>query len=327
MKQATFSSAGFDQFSKKTRKERFLEQMNAVIPWQDLVQMIEPFFPNPKGPGRRPVSLEYMLRILFLQHWYSLTDPGAEEALYDAPVFRRFVGIDLGREPVPDETTICKFRHRLEENNLGEMMFQKINAYLASLGLKAKTGTIVDATIISAPSSTKNRRRQRDPEMHHTRKGGKWHFGIKAHIGVDSKTKLIHHVQTTAANVNDCMVMEKLLHGKEKRVYGDAAYRGQKQRIKGRAPHARDFTQARAYSYRPLSSEEKAKNKTKSRVRAKVEHPFAVLKRRFGFSKVRYKGLRKNEHWLSIAFALVNLAMAGKELFKRKHELLQANCA
>lgn len=327
MQQPTLSSAGFDQFTKKTRRERFLEQMDAVVPWRDLVQLIEPFYPGTEGPGRRPINLECMLRIHFLQHWYSLSDPGAEEALYDMAAFRRFAGIDLGREPAPDETTICRFRHRLEAHDLGGMLLRKINAYLADNGLKASTGTIVDASIIPAPSSTKNRSRQRDPEMHQTRKGGQWHFGMKVHIGVDSRTKLVHHIESTPANVSDCLVMEDLLHGEERRVYGDAAYRGQKKRIKAKAPHARDYTQARAYSNRPLSPEEKARNKTKSKVRSKVEHPFAVLKRRFGFTKVRYRGLKKNAHWLSVSFALVNLAMAVKHLFRRRHELLQANCA
>lgn len=327
MQQLTLSSTGFDRFSKKTRKERFLEWMDRIIPWQELVRIIEPFYPKSEGPGRRPVGIERMLRIHFLQHWYHLSDPAAEEALYDIFAFRRFAGIDLGREPVPDETTICKFRHLIEAHNAGARILAAVNQCLAAHGMKASTGTIVDATIIAAPGSTKNRSRRRDPEMHQTRKGGQWHFGMKVHIGVDSRTRLTHSTVSTAANVSDCLVMGRLLHGREKRVYGDAAYRGQKKVIAEKSPQARDFTQARAYSHRPLSIEERARNRTKARIRARVEHPFGVLKRIFGFTKVRYKGLKKNAHWISIALALVNLFIAGRKILKRKQSMLEVNCA
>jgi IS5 family transposase len=232
-----------------------------------------------------------MLRIDFLQHWFNLSDPAVEEALYDSRAMRRFVGIDLGREPAPDETTVCKFRHLLEAHNLGDQLFVLINEYLQENGLKVSTGTIVDATIIDTPSSTKNKDKVRDPEMHQTKKGNQWCFGMKGHIGVDSQTKLIHSVAATAANVHD----SQLLHGDETRVWGDSAYAGQGETIGEHAPHAKDFTNQKGSRNRPLNDEDKGKNRTKSRVRAKVEHPFLVLKRLFGFTKVRYRGLDKTE--------------------------------
>jgi len=308
---------GFEKYRKKTRKEQFLEEMETIIPWKDLTEVIEPFYPNPQGAGRRPVGVERMLRIYFLQHWFSLSDPGAEEALYDSLAMRRFVGIDLGNEPVPDETTICKFRHLMERHNLGDQLFHLVNDYLQENGLKVGRGTIVDATIINAPSSTKNQDKARDPDMHSTRKGNQWYFGMKAHIGVDSKSKLIHSVVATAANVHDSVVMEDLLHGEETRVWGDSAYTGKKETIAEVAPKARDFTHRKGYKNHPLSDEEKSRNRNKSRVRAKVEHPFGVLKRRFGFVKVRYRGLAKNAHHLFVSCALVNLALAGKVLLKQ----------
>jgi IS5 family transposase len=227
-----------------------------------------------------------MLRLHFLQHWFNLSDPAVEEALYESVSMRRFVGIDLGREPVPDETTILNFRHLLERHDLAKALFARVNAYLASRGLQVKGGTIVDATIIAAPSSTKNRAQGRDPEMRQTRKGQQWYFGMKLHVGVDSKTKLIHAMTTTAANVHDAKVLGHLLHGGETRVYGDQAYRGQKAAIRARAPEARDFTNRR-YRHRGIVDEvERGKNRTKAGIRAKVEHSIGVIKRVFGFTKV-----------------------------------------
>ncbi len=220
MRQGTLSEAGFEKYQKKTRKEKFLEEMERIVPWGKLVEVIEPYYPKPEGAGRRPIGLERMLRIHFVQHWFNLSDPGVEEALYDSRALRRFVGIDLGREPAPDETTVCKFRHLLEEQGLGKKVFEQVNEYLKEHGMAVNRGTIVDATIIHAPSSAKNRRKERDPEMHQTRKGNQWYFGMKAHIGVDSRSKLIHSVEATAANVHDSRVLEKLLHGKERRVWG-----------------------------------------------------------------------------------------------------------
>ena len=224
MSQQTFAEASFEQYRKPTRRERFLAEMEQVIPWSELAAVIEPYYPKAEGAGRPPVGVERMLRIHFLQHWFNLSDPAVEEALYDSRAMRQFVGIDLGREPVPDETTICKFRHLLEVHRLGEQLFALIRTYLAEQGLQISRGTIVDAPIISAPSSTKNRQKERDPEMHQTKKGNQWYFGMKAHIGVDSRTKLIHSVAATAANVHDSQVLPELLHGQETRVKGYAAH-------------------------------------------------------------------------------------------------------
>ena len=258
-----------------------------------------------------------MLRIHFLQHWFNLSDPAVEEALYDSRALRQFVRIDLGREPAPDETTICKFRHLLEAHNLGDQLFVLIGEHLEENGLKVNTGTIVDATIISAPASTKNKDKSRDPEMHQVRKGNPWYFGMKGPIGVDSHSKLIHSVVATAANVHDSQVLGKLLHGGETRVSGDSAYRGQADTLREHAPDAKDFTRRRGCRHRPLSERDRAVNRTKSKAgpsRAKVEHPFLVLKQIFGFTKVRYRGLEKNATRLLVACGLVNLYLARRRL-------------
>ena len=237
-----------------------------------------------------------------------------EEALYDSRAMRQFVGSDLGREPGPDETTSCKFRHLLEAHQLGQQRFARIGAYLATHGMKVNQGTIVDATIISAPSSTKNRQKERDPKMHQTKKGNQWYFGMEAPVGVDSQTKLIHSVAATAANVHDSQVLPKLLHGEETRVWGDAAYSGQRNVIRQHAPKAKSFVQTKAHRHRPLSEEERARNRTKSKVREKVKHAFLVMKRIFGWVKVRYCGLAKNTHWLYISCGLANLYVARRRL-------------
>ena len=283
MRQATLASAGFERYGKTTRRARFLAEMELVVPWRELCARIDPVYPK-AGSGRPPIGLERMLRIYFLQHWFNLSDPGVEEALYDSASMRRFSGIDLGREAVPDETTVCKFRHLLEQHDLGRVLFEQVQVHLQARGLKVATGTIVDATIINAPSSTKNAANARDPEMHQTRKGQQWYFGMKAHLGVDSKTKLIHAVVATAANVHDATVLADLLHGEETRVWGDQAYRGQGEVIRAHAPNAKDFTNRR-YRYRGVVDEaEKARNRNKSKVRAKVEHSIGVIKRVFGFA-------------------------------------------
>jgi IS5 family transposase len=316
MRQQSLADGSFEKYRKKTRKEVFLDEMDQIIPWQDLTAVIKPFYPEPKGAGRRPKGIERMLRIHFLQHWFELSDPAAEEALYDSRAMRRFVGIDLGQEPVPDETTICKFRHLMERHNLGDELFRLVNVYLDENGLKLSRGTIVDASIISAPSSTKNKEKARDPEMHQTRKGNQWYFGMKAHIGVDSRSKLIHSVVATAANVHDSQVLDDLLHGDETRVWGDSAYSGQKEVLCEYAPNARDFTQKKGSRHRSLSAEERSRNRTKSKVRAKVEHVFHVMKRQFGYTKVRYRGLDKNAHHLFIKCALVNLVLSKRRLLR-----------
>ena len=314
MRQQTFADVSFEQYRKPTRRERFLDEMTRVVPWADLVAAIEPVYPQAEGPGRPPVGVERMRRLHCLQQWFNLSDPAVEEALYDSRAMRQFVGIDLGREPVPDETTICKFRHLLEAHQLGEQLFARIGEYLAKQGLQVSRGTIVDATIIAAPSSTKNRTKQRDPEMHQTKKGNQWYFGMKAHIGVDSRTSLIHSGTATAANVHDSQVLPDLLHGQETRVWGDAAYSGQRYVIRQHAPEATSFIQAKAHRHRPLSEDERARNRTKSKVRAKVEHVFLVIKRIFGWAKVRYRGLAKNTNWLFVSCGLANLYLARRHL-------------
>ena len=317
MRQDTLAEAGFQRYRKRTRRERFLQEMERVVPWKALQARIEPvYYPKRRGAGRPAVGLERMLRIHFLQHWFNLSDPGVEEALYDSRAMRRFVGIDLGREPAPDETTICKFRHLLEVNGLGEAIFQAVGEHLKSRGLRVSGGTIVDATIINAPSSTKNRDKRRDPEMHQTRKGNQWYFGMKAHIGVDTDTKLIHSVATTSARVHDSQVIGALLHGEERGVWGDSAYRGQGKVIREVAPRAREFIQEKGSFRRPLSEAQRARNRTRSKVRSKVEHPFQIMKRVFGFTQVRYRGLVKNTHRVQVTCALVNLFLVRKRLLK-----------
>ena len=304
---------GFERYTKKTRREVFLEEMEQVVPWRELCALIEPHYPKP-GNGRPPVGVERMLRMYFLQQWFNLSDPMLEEAVYDSAVMRQFVGIDLGREPVPDETTVCKFRHLLEEHKLGGKILGVVNLHLQARGVRITTGTIVDATILHAPTSTKNQEQQRDPEMHQTKKGNQWYFGMKAHVGVDSKTKIIHTAVATAANVADSTVLPDLLHGEETRVWGDQAYRGQTAVIRESAPLAQDHTHRRYRYKNGIDEEERAKNRTKSSVRSKVEHPFQVMKVKFGFGKVRYRGLKKNAHQLFVICGLVNLFLSRKKL-------------
>jgi len=280
--------------------------MNAVMPWAELLALIEPHYS--KGEmGRKPVGLDIMLRVYFLQQWFALSDPGVEDALYESPVLRRFAGIDLGRAPVPDETTILHFRHLLEEHALCGQMLDAVNIYLGSKGIRITTGTIVDATIIHAPSSTKNESKERDPEMHQTKKGNQGYFGMKAHTGVDSKEGIVHSVCSTAASVSDVHLLPDLLHGGEKKVWGDAGYQGQREAIHQAAPEAQDMTSRRVKTKLGVDEAEKRRNRTKARVRAKVEWPFRIVKRVFGFAKVRYRGLKKNHEWLCAAFALANL--------------------
>ena len=312
-RQRSFAEAEYSGKKKQTRRDKFLAEMERVVPWSALCALIEPFYPKP-GNGRPPVGVDRMLHIYFLQQWFNLSDPAVEEALYDSAAMRVFVGIDLGREAVPDETTVCRFRHLLETHDLGRPMFDEVQRHLVAKGMKVAAGTIVDATIINAPSSTKNADKARDPEMHQTKKGNQWYFGMKAHFGVDSRTKLIHAVVATPANVADSTVLPELLHGQETRVWGDQAYRGQRAVIREHAPRARDFTNRR-YRHRGVVDEvERAKNRTKSKVRARVEHAIGVIKRVFGFAKVRYRGLNKNLHRLLVTCALANLFMVRRQL-------------
>ena len=282
--------------------------MNTVVPWTELCVLIEPCYPKATSAGGRPpVGLERMLRMHCLQLWFDLSDPAVEEALYDSRAMRAFVGIDLGSEPVPDESTLMRFRHLLEHNGLGEKIFEEVGRVLLSRGLKVSKGTIVDATIIAAPSSTKNAEGSRDPQMHQTKQGKQWYFGMKVHVGVDARSKVIHSVVTTPANTADCKVLGDLLHGHETRVYGDQAYKGQRQIIRAKAPKAKDFTHRQCKWKHAFDAAIQAKNRTKSRIRARVEHSIGVIKRVFGFTKVRYRGLAKNANRVFVTTALANI--------------------
>lgn len=307
MKQASLASAeGFNLHHKPTRKERFITQMDKLIPWDELCALIDPYYAK-AGNGRPPVGLERMLRMYFIANWFNLADEACEEALQDIAVFRSFCKIDTGRERIPDATTLLKFRHLLERHNLGARIFSRISTLLQQSGLRLEGGTIVDATIIAAPSSTKNKAQERDPEMHSTKKGNQWHFGMKVHTGVDSKSGIVHSISVTPANVHDSQEIENLLHGNETRVYGDSAYTGQKEAIKQAAPHAKDFTTQRGKRNHPLTDKQKQTNQRKNKIRAKVEHPYLWLKRIWGFSKARYRGIAKNANRAFIMLALFNV--------------------
>jgi IS5 family transposase len=315
MSQLSFSDAEYAGKRKKTRREVFLEEMEQVVPWKALLKVIEPFYPV-AGRGRRPYSLESMLRVHLMQNWFALSDPAMEEALYEIASLRNFAGLSLS-EPIPDETTILNFRHLLEENDLAEDILKQVNAHLARQGLLLKKGSIVDATIIPAPSSTKNAEGERDPEMHQTKKGNQWHFGMKAHIGVDADSGLVHTVTTTAANEADVEQVADLLHGKEQQVWADSGYRGAQNRVdrKGLQWHiaARPSDIAKMPDGRAKTKLQNAEHR-KASVRAKVEHPFRVIKRQFGLVKVRFRGLQKNTTHLLTLFALSNLWMARRSL-------------
>lgn len=318
MKQQTLAMAAdqnaeFERYRKPTRRDQFLATMERVVPWEPLCEVIEPHYPKP-GNGRPPVGLKRMLRMYFVQHWFNLADEACEDALLDSTALRRFVGIDLGVERVPDATTLLKFRRLIEDKQLGAALFAKVGEVLQAQGMKVGKGTIVDATIIAAPSSTKNAERERDPEMHQTRKGQQWHFGMKLHIGVDSETGLTHSAVVTAANVHDKHPLPELMHGAEEKLYGDSAYASQQALIRSKAPQAQDWTNQRV---RPGSATEELDriiNRVKSRVRSRVEHVFAVVKKLWGFNKVRYRGLTKNATRAFVALGLANIYMARQRL-------------
>lgn len=314
-KQMTLASTGFEKYAKRTRRAQFLAEMDRVVPWAELCALIEPVYPK-AGNGRPPIDLELMLRVYFLQQWFNLSDPGVEEALYDSLAMRAFAGVDLGRKPAPDETTVCNFRHLLEEHKLGKKLFEQVGRHLQAKGMKVSNGTIVDATIINAPSSTKNASGERDPEMHQTKKGNQWYFGMKAHVGVDKKHKLIHSVAASAANMHDAGMMPELLHGQETHVWGDSAYAGQTEMIEALAPAAKDLTQKRGRGYKYLTPRQRIINRARSRVRARVEHAIGVVKRVFGFTKVRYRGIAKNANRLFVTCALANLYMVRHRLLR-----------
>jgi IS5 family transposase len=311
--QRTFGSLAWSQKGKVTRRERFLAEMDAVIPWATLRALIAPYYPK-AGNGRQPLGLEKMLRIYFLQQWFNLSDPQAEDAIYDSESMRRFARVELGDDVVPDETTILRFRHLLEEHRLTAAIFDAVKELLLAKQLLLKSGTIVDATIIAAPSSTKNAAQARDPEMKQTRKGNAWHFGMKLHIGTDVKGR-VHSVTATHAAVGDITQLPHLVHGEESALYGDQAYwkeadrqafaaRGVRYRVNRRAPSR----------HRPLTAYWRAINRARSRTRACGEHPFHVVKRLWGFAKVRYRGLAKNLARAFTLFALANLYQVRRHL-------------
>jgi IS5 family transposase len=317
MKQRSFASLSFEAKKKPTRREGFLAKMERVVPWPALLALIEPHYPREGGRGRPPIPCHVMLRIHFMAQWYALGDPAMEDALYEIESMRRFAGLELNEDAIPDETTILKLRRFLEQHGLAAQMLDAVNKHLGQQGLLLRAGTIVDATIIHAPSSTKNRDRARDPEMHQTRKGLQYFFGMKAHAGVDAESGLVHTVTTTPANVADVLEAEKLLHGQEAVVYADAGYRGADKRAakRGRTWHiAARRGSVKALPEGELKEATKYLEYLKAAVRAKVEHPFRVIKRQFGYQKVRYKGLAKNTAQIMTLFALSNLWMARRSL-------------
>jgi IS5 family transposase len=304
-KQQTFASVAWTQKGKITRRERFLAEMDAVIPWADLLGVIEPYYPK-AGNGRQPLGLEKMLRIYFVQQWFNLSDPQAEDALYDSESIRRFVSIELSEDVVPDETTILRFRHLLEQHGLTATIFALVKELLTAKRLLLKSGTIVDATIISAPSSTKNASQTRDPEMKQTRKGNQWYFGMKLHIGADPKGR-VHSVVATNAATADITQLRGLLHGEESTLYGDQAYWKEGDRQEFEASGVRYRVNRRPPGRQPLSARWRRINRARSRIRARGEHPFHIVKRLWGFAKVRYRGLAKNLARGYTMFALANL--------------------
>ena len=315
MSQISFSDAEYAGKRKMTRREVFLEEMEQVVPWKALLGLISPHYPV-AGRGRRPYPLESMLRVHLMQNWFALSDPAMEEALYEIASLRAFAGLSLS-EAIPDETTILNFRHLLEENDLAEDIFAAVNKLLARKGLLLKKGSIVDATIIAAPSSTKNAEGERDSEMHQTKKGNQWHFGMKAHIGVDAKSGLVHTVTTTAANESDVEQIADLLHGKEQQVWADSGYRGAQARVQRANLQWHIAARPSDIAKLPDGRGKKALQQQehhKASVRAKVEHPFRVIKRQFGLTKVRFRGLAKNTAHVVTLFALSNLWMARRQL-------------
>lgn len=311
------SSLGFELNARKTRKREFLEQMDRVIPWAELVAVIEPYYPQGRT-GRPPFALETMLRVHFMQQWFSLSDPAMEEAFFDTPLFGQFARLP-GHGPVPDESTILRFRHRLEKHKLAEELFKTVNELLRQRGLMLRAGTLVDATLIAAPSSTRNKDGQRDPEMHSSKKGQQMYFGMKAHIGADAESGLVHTVRGTSGNVHDVTQGNCLLHGQETHAFGDAGYQGIQKRPDAKADvrwHVamRPGKRRALDKANPLDALIDKIEKLKAGIRARVEHPFRVIKRQFGFVKVRYRGLMKNTQQLNTLFALSNLWMVRKQL-------------
>jgi len=315
MKQA---SLGLGNSTKRTRKREFLAEMERVVPWSALVELVVPFAPEGRR-GRPPFSVETMLRIHFMQQWFTLSDPAMEESLHDVALFREFAGLGGWSDRLPDESTILRFRHLLEKHKLAAQILETVNALLSDKGLLLRVGTVVDATLIAAPSSTKNRSGERDPEMHQSKKGNQWYFGMKAHIGVDAESGLVHTVRGTSGNVNDVVEANSLLHGQESEAFGDAGYQGAHKRPDAKEGvrwtiAMRPGKRAALDKTRVLGQLTDQLERLKASIRAKVEHPFRVIKRQFGYVKVRYRGLKKNTAQLTTLFALSNLWMARKKL-------------
>jgi transposase, IS5 family len=318
-KQLGFSDYEQTTAKKQTKREKFLAEMEAVVPWGALISLIEPIYPKTgKKGGRPPYPLATMLRIHLLQQWYSLSDPAMEEALIEVPTMRRFAGIDMITDRIPDETTILTFRHLLEKHALGEQIFETVKKHLSARGMTMRQGTIVDATLIAAPSSTKNKEGKRDPEMHQTKKGNQWYFGMKVHLGVDKDSGLIHSVVTTAANVHDLTPAAELLHGDEEVVYADAGYQGISKRP-AMAGKTAFRVAMRPGKRRALPDTPEGKlldliETAKAHIRAKGEHPFRVIKQQFGFQKTRLRGMAKNRCKVNVLAALTNLFLARRQL-------------
>lgn len=314
-KQMTFASLAHATKKKVTRREKFLAEMEAVVPWSRLLVLIEPHYPKMGSKGGRPaIPLAVMLRIYCLQQWYALSDPMAEESLYDSDAMRRFAGLELGDDRIPDETTILNFRHLLERHVLTEAIFAEVNAYLAENGMTLRSGTLVDATIIDAPPSTKNKAGKRDPDMSSTKKGNDWYFGMKAHVGVDAESGIVHSLETSTAKVHDSRVWDDLLHGDETSVWADKAYVSAERADAFAGPGKFWGVMRKAPKGGELHPDEEYINRLIAKVRSRVEHPFRVLKRQFGYIKTRYRGLSKNRAQLFSLFALGNLYLVRRKL-------------
>lgn len=320
--QRTLAGEAWSRKKKVTRREQFLAEMDAVIPWAALTPLITPHYPRRGKRGRPPMPLERMLRIYFLQQWFNLSDPAAEDALYDSETMRRFVGVEMGEDAFPDETTILKFRHLLERHRLTETLFAAVQELLTARGIVLKAGTIVDATMIHAPSSTKNGTQTRDPEMKQARKGNTWYFGMKIHVGTD-RQGLVHSLTVTDAAQMDVGQVPQLLHGDETELYGDRAYWSEQDRVLCEAQGIRYRVNRRGTRHHPVSERWRQINRARSRVRARGEHAFHVVKTLWGFTKVRYRGLAKNAVRAFAAFALANLYLVRYRLGAREATCLR----
>jgi len=315
MRKITFASIAYENKKKQTRRERFLLEMNKAVPWERLVTRIEPYYPK-AGNGRHPMPLEQMLRIYFMQQWYSLSDPGMEEALYDIESMRRFAGIELVEEPVPDETTILNFRRLLEQHHLTASLFEEVNEVLRERGLLLQGGSIVDATIVSSSSSTKNRQKSRDTQMSSTKKGNRWHFGMKVHVGIDARTGLSHRVKVTTAREHDITVLPNLVREDDRALFGDKGYFSDELKRKARKAGVYWGVLEKCKRGNSLSTTQRKRNRKHASIRAKVEHVFRIIKCQFGYTKTRYRGLEKNRVQVYSLMALANLYQARHQLVK-----------